>query len=131
MLTRTQIFQLTVWVAKNYPFKDVDGFNKIEQRGKHGRVMYMLGRANVTEILADNARHMRGKMLITGTPLTQLMRLKHNVIIVVSARSSVRDEIRKLIQDQVHNDVSLLELEFQPREERQSLFSGHHTESEI
>ena len=81
MLTRTQIFQLTVWVAKNYPFKDVNGSNKIEQRGKHGRVMYMPGRANVTEILADNVKHMRGKMLVTGTPSTRLMRLKHNFII--------------------------------------------------
>ena len=131
MLIRTQIFQLTVWVAKNYPFKDVDGSNKIEQKGKHGRVMYMPGKANVKEILADNVRHMRGKMLVTGTSLTQLMRLKHNVVILVSARSSVRDDVRKLIQDQVHNDVSLLELEFQPREERQSLFSGHHKENEI
>lgn len=118
-------------MAKNYPFKDVDGSNKIEQRGKHGRVMYMPGRANVKEVLTDNVRHMRGKMLITGTSLTQLMRLKHNVEILVSARSSVRDDIRKLIQDQVHKNVSFLELEFQPREERQSLFSRHHKESEI
>ncbi len=59
------------------------------------------------------------------------MRLKHNAVILVSARSSVRDDVRKLVQYQVHNDVSLLELEFQPREERQSLFSGHHRESEI
>jgi len=59
------------------------------------------------------------------------MRLKHNVVILVSARSSVRDDVRKLVQYQVHNDVSLLELEFQPREERQYLFSDHHRESEI
>ncbi len=59
------------------------------------------------------------------------MRLKHNAVILVSARSSVRDDVRKLVQYQVHNDVSLLELEFQPREERQYLFSGHHRESEI
>ncbi len=67
MLKRSQILQLTIWVAKNYPFKDADGSNKIEQRGKHGRVMYMPGRANVREILADNVRHRRGKMLVTGT----------------------------------------------------------------
>jgi len=30
-------------------------------------VMYMPGRANVREILADNVRHRRGKMLVTGT----------------------------------------------------------------
>ncbi len=59
------------------------------------------------------------------------MRLKHNAVILVSARSSVRDDVRKFVQYQVHNDVSLLELEFQPREERQYLFSDHHRESEI
>jgi len=67
VLKRSQILQLTIWVAKNYSFKDADGSNKIEQRGKHGRVMYMPDRANVREILADNVRHRRGKMLVTGT----------------------------------------------------------------
>jgi len=67
VLKRSQILQLTIWVAKNHPFKNVDGSSKIEQRGKHGRVMYMPGRANVREILADNVRHRRGKMLVTGT----------------------------------------------------------------
>ncbi len=60
-----------------------------------------------------------------------LMRLKCNVVILVSARSFVRNDVRKLIQNQVHNDVSLLKLEFQPRKERQSLFSDHHRENEI
>ena len=74
---------------------------------------------------------MREKMLIIDTSLTQLIKLKHNVVILVSAKSFVRDNVRKLIQNQAYNDVNLLKLEFQSREERQSLFSEHHKENKI
>jgi len=67
VLKRSQILQLTIWMAKNYLFKNVDESNKIEQRGKHDRVMYMPDRANVREILADNVRHRREKMLVIDT----------------------------------------------------------------
>ena len=118
-------------MIKNYSFKNVNEFNKIEQKDKHDRVMYMPDRANVKEILTNNVKHMRGKMLIIDTFLTQLIRFKHNVVILISAKSSVRDDVRKLIQNQVHNDVNLLKLEFQSREEKQSLFSEHHKENKI
>jgi len=67
MLKRSQILQLTIWVIKNHFFKNVDESSKIEQRDKHDHVMYMSDRANVREILTDNVRHRREKMLVIDT----------------------------------------------------------------
>ena len=54
-------------MIKNYFFKNVNEFNKIKQRDKHDHVMYMSDRANVKEILINNVRHKREKMLIINT----------------------------------------------------------------
>ena len=57
-------------MTKNYLFKNVDKFNKIEQRNKNDRVIYMSDNVNITEILTDNVKHIREKMLIINTFLT-------------------------------------------------------------
>ena len=54
-------------MIKNYSFKNADESNKIKQRDKHDRVMYMSDRANAREILTDNVRHRREKMLVIDT----------------------------------------------------------------
>ena len=118
-------------MIKNYSFKNVDEFNKIKQKDKHDRVMYMFNKTNVNKILTNNVKHMRKKMLIIDTSLTQLMRFKYNVVILISARSFVQNNVQKLIQNQIHNDVNLLKFEFQSRKERQFLFSEHYKENKI
>ena len=54
-------------MIKNYLFKNVNEFNKIKQRNKHDRVMYMSDKVNVKEILINNVKHKRKKMLIINT----------------------------------------------------------------
>ncbi len=53
-----------IWVIKNHFFKNINKSSKIKHRDKHDRVMYVSDRANVREILADNVRHRREKILV-------------------------------------------------------------------